>query len=80
MQPTHHASNPFALLLNPEAVHAALQSSAPLNGLRSKVWRPLDQPLIPKTANDVAEFDEAVDATLDIEPIETIEPFEPDAG
>jgi hypothetical protein len=36
-------ANPFALLLNPEAVHAALQQSTALNRLRSRIWRPLDR-------------------------------------
>jgi hypothetical protein len=63
MEHSPQVSNPFALLLNPEAVHAALQGSARLNGLKSRVWRPLDQPLIPRASTDVAEFDQAVDAT-----------------
>jgi len=63
-QPSPLISNPFALLLNPEAVHAALQGSVRLNGLKSQVWRPLDQPLIPRAPGaEVAEFDQAVDAT-----------------
>ncbi|KNZ31520.1 MAG: hypothetical protein AD742_16075 [Methylibium sp. NZG] len=61
MQHQHIIANPFALLMNPEAVHAALAQSAPLNSLKSRVWRPLDQPLIPRTADDL----QAVDATLD---------------
>ena len=63
MQPSQHVSNPFALLLNPEAVHAALQDSVRLNGLKSKVWRPLDQPIIPRASDAVNEFDQTVDAS-----------------
>lgn len=45
-------ANPFALLLNPEAVHAALQQSTALNRLRSKIWRPLDRSSGPLVAED----------------------------
>ena len=63
MQHQHITANPFALLMNPEAVHAALAQSERLNSLNSRVWRPLDQPLIPCTTTDVAAFDDAVEAT-----------------
>jgi hypothetical protein len=66
MQHQHLTANPFALLLNPEAVHAALAQSEHLNNLKSRVWRPLDQPLIPRTAADVEAFDDAVEATDDV--------------
>jgi hypothetical protein len=65
MQHQHITANPFALLMNPEAVHAALAQSDRLNSLKSRVWRPLDQPLIPRATTDVASFDEEVDATED---------------
>ena len=65
MQHQHIIANPFALLMNPEAVHAALAQSAHLNSLKSRVWRPLDQPLIPRTGADVGAFDESVEAAAD---------------
>ena len=65
MQHQHITANPFALLMNPEAVHAALAQSDRLNSLKSRVWRPVDQPLIPHATTDVASFDEEVDATED---------------
>lgn len=37
--------SPFDLLLNPEAVFAAIQNSERLNRLNSRVCRPLDRPL-----------------------------------
>ena len=43
MKTSHHA-NPFGLLLNPEEVLRAVESSQPLGGLRSTVFRPLDRP------------------------------------
>jgi hypothetical protein len=65
MQHQHITANPFALLMNPEAVHAALAQSEHLNSLKSRVWRPLDQPLIPRTTDDAEAFDESVEATED---------------
>ncbi len=40
-------ANPFALMMDPEAVLAAMERSERLNGLQSRVCRPLDKPLIP---------------------------------
>lgn len=39
------APSPFDLLLNPEAVFAAIQNSERLNRLNSRVCRPLDRQL-----------------------------------
>lgn len=39
------APSPFDLLLNPEAVFAAINNSERLNRLTSRVCRPLDRPL-----------------------------------
>ena len=55
------ASNPFALMLNPEAVFQAIERSERLGGLQTRICRPLDKPLIPKVGQDVAEFDAQVD-------------------
>lgn len=41
------ASNPFALLMDPEAVLALVERSTTLAGLRRRVHRPLDKPQIP---------------------------------
>ena len=65
MQHLHITANPFALLMNPEAVHAALAQSEHLNSLKSRVWRPLDQPLIPRATADVDAFDDSVEAAED---------------
>jgi hypothetical protein len=62
MQHQHIIANPFALLMNPEAVHAALAQSEHLNSLKSRVWRPLDQPLIPRTSADASAFDDSMEA------------------
>lgn len=57
-----HRTNPFVLMLDPEAVISAIESSQPLRGLRGRICRPLDKPLIPKLFNStVSEFDSAID-------------------
>lgn len=70
MQHQHLTANPFALLMNPEAVHAALAQSEHLNSLKSRVWRPLDQPLIPRTTSDIEAFDEAVDGAEGVDGVD----------
>ncbi len=58
--------NPFALMMNPEAVFAAMAASDRLARLRSRVCRPLDKPLIARSdaeAEDAAE--EPGDMTVD---------------
>lgn len=54
MQTQSIAANPFALMMNPQAVLDAVERSQPLSGLQRRVCRPLDKPLIPRTdaAND----------------------------
>lgn len=63
MQQPLSEPNPFALLMNPEAVHAALANSDRLSRLNSRIFRPLDKPLIPRADKTSAEFDKDVDAT-----------------
>ncbi len=59
------AINPFALMTKPDAVLAAVQRSDRLNGLSSRIFRPLDKPLIPcvgeNGADDLAAFDREID-------------------
>lgn len=65
MQHQHITANPFALLMNPEAVHAALAQSEHLNSLKSRVWRPLDQPLIPRRNSELEAFDQSAEVADD---------------
>jgi hypothetical protein len=61
MEQQQIAANPFALLLDPEAVHAALQQSTSLTRLKSRVWRPLDRTSGPIAASETpseSEFDD----------------------
>jgi hypothetical protein len=44
MHSAQPVSNPFALLLNPEAVVAEMERSERLNRLSSRICRPLDRP------------------------------------
>jgi hypothetical protein len=58
------AANPFAMLLDPERVVHEVATSERLSRLRSRVYRPLDKPLIAHVgAADQAAFDDEVDAT-----------------
>ena len=61
MEHQNIAANPFALLLDPEAVHAALQQSTALTRLKSRVWRPLDRtsgPIVSAEQSSESEFDD----------------------
>jgi hypothetical protein len=60
-------ANPFALLVQPEEVAHAVAHSERLARLRSRVFRPLDRPLIPLrgASTDVLGYDDAVDAADD---------------
>ena len=55
-------TDPFAMLINPQAVLQAIEQSGRLGALASRVCRPLDKPLIPKRdADDARGFDEGLD-------------------
>ena len=63
MSQTQVASNPFALMMDPAAVFAAIEHSERLARLHSRICRPLDkahpvQPAAPETS----AFDDAVEA------------------
>ena len=49
MTTTASRLNPFAMMLDPEAVISAMEDSMHLRRLRQRICRPLDKPLIPKT-------------------------------
>lgn len=67
MRLVNTAANPFAMMLDPERVVRAVEHSERLNRLHSRVYRPLDKPLIPKALADTADFDREVDAAPEIE-------------
>ncbi|WP_374318556.1 hypothetical protein [Aquabacterium sp.] len=68
MQKQSLHTNPFALMMDPEAVLQAIERSDRLNRLQSRVCRPLDKPLIPHVSADIDAFDHEVDDAPDIEP------------
>jgi hypothetical protein len=54
------ASNPFALMMDPESVFAAIARSERLGRLHSRIWRPLDKPLVAHApVAEAAAFDGA---------------------
>lgn len=53
-------ANPFALLMDPDAVFRTLETSGRLERLQRRVCRPLDKPLIPRTSD--AALDELEDS------------------
>lgn len=60
-------ANPFALMMDPESVFAAIAHSDRLARLKSRVCRPLDKPLIARADADTAAFDELVEAAGDLD-------------
>ena len=63
MNSIHSRLNPFVLMLDPEAVISAMEGSTNLRGLRQRICRPLDKPLIPKIFDTAArEFDAVIEA------------------
>ena len=58
-------ADPFAMLINPQAVLQAIEQSGRLGALASRVCRPLDKPLIPKRdADDPRAFDDGHDTVI----------------
>jgi hypothetical protein len=61
-QPQHPVANPFALLMDPQAIFKAIENSERLERLHSRVCRPLDRPMLPHTSpEDVESFDKVID-------------------
>ncbi len=58
-------ANPFALMMDPEAVLAAMERSERLNGLQSRVCRPLDKPLIPLVDGEADAEADDLDVSAD---------------
>jgi len=58
-------ASPFAMLLDLDAVVREMEHSERLNRLHSRVYRPLDKPLIPKGRLACADFDRMVDEEVD---------------
>lgn len=52
MQPLSRNQNPFALMIDPQAVLAQIENSGLLEGLQRRVCRPLDKPLLGAMGDD----------------------------
>lgn len=62
MQPLRRNANPFALMIDPQAVLAQIASSGRLERLERRVCRPLDKPLLGGVADSA---DDAADSAND---------------
>lgn len=67
MNSTASRFNPFAMMLDPEAVISAMEDSMNLRRLRQRVCRPLDKPLIPKTHGVDRVIQREFDMVIDTE-------------
>jgi hypothetical protein len=73
MQKQSLYANPFALMMDPQAVLEAMERSERLNCLQSRVCRPLDKPLIPLVSSDGQAYDSEEDDLPDFEIEDTAE-------
>ena len=58
-------ANPFALLMTPEVIFAAIERSDRLRRLKSRICRPLDGPRPLQSPTEASSFDAAVDAATE---------------
>jgi hypothetical protein len=65
-QPYHAAANPFALLMDPQAVFRAIEKSERLERLHSRICRPLDKPLLPVVVTEDEEVSTCMDELIDL--------------
>jgi hypothetical protein len=63
MESTSVVTNPFGLMMNPQAILEAVERSERLSRLERRVCRPLDKPLIP--LSDGGRGDDADDLPED---------------
>ena len=59
MQILPRNTNPFALMLDPQAVIAQMERSERLGHLQRRICRPLDKPLLGSVAEDGTDADSA---------------------
>lgn len=59
-------SNPFALMMDPDAVIQAMETSDRLGRLQRRICKPLDKPATARANTEVDAFDHAVDE-VDVE-------------
>ena len=68
LQQTHFDANPFAMMIDPARVIAAVESSVHLSHLESRICRPLDTRRHVVTDLTLASYDDGIDS--DLEPAE----------
>ena len=68
MQEHRPISNPFELMMNPEAVLQAMARSDRLERLQRRICRPLDKPIIARKGSETEAFDNAIEAQTASEP------------
>lgn len=59
-------TDPFAMMMNPQAVLMAIASSQRLRELQGTVHRPLDKPLLPRAGAEAGDFDHGIDLEPDV--------------
>ncbi|HQC97467.1 MAG TPA: hypothetical protein PK306_17330 [Aquabacterium sp.] len=59
MQPMRRNPNPFALMIDPQAVLAQIENSERLERLQRRVCRPLDKPLLGVVGEDGEESNDS---------------------
>jgi hypothetical protein len=62
-------TNPFALMMHPEAVFAAIEKSERLARLKSRICRPLDKPMGLSAEEDSDESFPMVDDVVELQPV-----------
>jgi hypothetical protein len=65
MQTLPRHINPFALMIDPQAVIAQIVRSGRLERLQRRICRPLDKPLLGGLADDGSGPDEVADGDVD---------------
>jgi hypothetical protein len=63
-------ADPFALMMNPQAVFQAMERSDRLGRLQRRICRPLDKPIIPKLSGnnaDIVRYDASMGVDADID-------------
>jgi hypothetical protein len=59
------SADPFALMMNPQAILQAMEHSERLQHLERHICRPLDKPLIPHTLSALEVYDHEIDDDAD---------------
>lgn len=54
-------ANPFALMMEPEAVLQAIEQAQSQGRVKGRIYRPLDKPTIPDTPEAIRAFDRRAD-------------------